>query len=332
MTKQRYWTGLAVCVIGLAVAAAVAFYLNYVREIPLEISAETTFITEPLTADGKRVDYFAAAESLHDPPELATDDNGFRLLVLGLGVDADVSPEVRRQIYERLGIDPSHTPPLTYEDPQILLMDYVRAESAAGTLPAGMDQNSYERELLDRLAQPWTRDDLPMLSDWLDENDAALDLVSEAVRRPVFCVPWSRTSDDGLLLSVVLQDVQRIRSFARGYTARAYFRLGMGDVDGAIDDIVSCARLGRHLQRGGMMIEEFVGVACEAIAFSTGAGSSLEHQPTEEQWQRFVDELNNLPVRTSRDQALEIERLVMLDSVQALATGMLDSEAVEMIR
>lgn len=331
VTKRRFWSWLALFTIGVALAAAVAFYLNYVRDIPLQISAETTYITEPLTGDG-RVDYFTAAESLHYPPELATDENGFRLLVQSLDVSSDASPEQRRQIYEKLGLDPSLSPTLTYEDPHLLLMDFVRAEAAAGNLPPDMDSASYERELFERLDGPWTRDDLPMLSDWLDQNAAALDLLGEAVRKPVFCVPWTRTDEDALLYHVALADVQRIRGFARGYQSRAMYRLGAGDIEGAIDDIISCARLGRHLQNGGIMIEDLVGIACEAIAFSIGPGSSLEHQPTEEQWLRFQGELNRLPERKPIEATLEIERIAALEIYQQMAWGESISETADLMQ
>ena len=56
-------------------------YANLFWSPPLRISKETTYITEPLTSDGTRVDYFAALEKDCYPPEMKTDDNGYRILV-----------------------------------------------------------------------------------------------------------------------------------------------------------------------------------------------------------------------------------------------------------
>ncbi len=69
----------------LLVLLAVFVYWNFVRTPRLKISKETTYITEPLTSDGTRVDYFAALEQEFYRPEMKTDDNGYRLIVRALG-------------------------------------------------------------------------------------------------------------------------------------------------------------------------------------------------------------------------------------------------------
>ena len=97
---------------------------------------------------------------------------------------------------------------------------------------------------------------------------------------------WSRRA---------LPDFQYVRSFARALYARANYRIGTGDIDGAIDDIVACKRLGRHVGYDGIMVELLVGIAIEGIADSIGVAGSLEHPPTKEQLERLVNELNDLP-------------------------------------
>ena len=56
---------------------ALPFWYICLYAPPLKISPETTRITGPLTADGQ-IDYFKALEERIYPPELATDENGFR--------------------------------------------------------------------------------------------------------------------------------------------------------------------------------------------------------------------------------------------------------------
>ncbi|MCL2745104.1 MAG: hypothetical protein FWE67_14765, partial [Planctomycetaceae bacterium] len=86
-------------------------YLFFIWAPPLVISTETTRITGPLTAKGG-IDFFKALEQRFYPPELATDDNGFRDFIRLFG---DVS-EMRsnpdsdfywRQRCEKLGLDPN---------------------------------------------------------------------------------------------------------------------------------------------------------------------------------------------------------------------------------
>jgi hypothetical protein len=114
LTRPRFWLSITLVVFGVMAAAIAAFYFGYVRNVPLQIAAETTHLTEPLTSDGTRVDYFAASEQMIYPPEMATEENGYRMIVEALGVVEDISPEDARQIYEKLGLDPETPVTLTY--------------------------------------------------------------------------------------------------------------------------------------------------------------------------------------------------------------------------
>jgi hypothetical protein len=172
-----------------------------------------------------------------------------------------------------------------------------------------------------RLRRPWTLDDLPMMEAWLAENSPALDLVGEAVRKPVFHIPKARGTEDDELFAVLLPDVQYIRSLARALSARANYRIGMGDIDGAIDDVVACKRLGRHVGYNGILIEMLVGIAIEGIADSTGVAGSLEHPPTKGQLERLVNELNDLPPVGEFKKAMLFERYSSLDVVQSMSRG-----------
>ncbi|MHB8898062.1 MAG: DUF1559 family PulG-like putative transporter [Thermoguttaceae bacterium] len=315
----------------LLVLLAAFVYWNFFRTPPLRISKETTYITEPLTSDGKRVDYFAAMEKLLYPPEMKTDDNGYRLIVRELGDAEDERYDFRgnkieaetnarsEEVYRKLGLDPATRPTMTYVETY---------EFFQKSCP---DDGLDEKQRLDRDAQvyePWTLDDLPMLKPWLEKNGPVLDLVGIAVRKPVFFLPIIRGSTGGTLgESLSFGEMQRSRSFARMLSARAHYRIGTGDIDGAIDDVITCARLGRHLERQGTVIARLVGIAIEGVAASIGIAAQCESQPREEQLQRLVDQLNSLPPRPSMDQTLLTERYYTLDILQSLAHG--NSSAAE---
>jgi hypothetical protein len=139
-------------------------YWNFLRTPRLRISKETTYITQPLTADGTRVDYFAALEQELYPPEMKTDDNGYRLIVRALGASADSSGEADEgmdtqartaQVYEKLGLDPAVKPTMTFMEPYQFVQEYVARES--------LDEE-HASELLNKVGEPWTLDDLPMMS------------------------------------------------------------------------------------------------------------------------------------------------------------------------
>jgi hypothetical protein len=116
MKKHSCLTACLVAIIALVVL--VCFNIP----TPLRISPETTYITEPLMADGKRIDYYRAMEERFYPPEINTDDNGYRLLVQAFGENAWkretneptigelLASDLSQQIYEKLGLDPNEKP------------------------------------------------------------------------------------------------------------------------------------------------------------------------------------------------------------------------------
>ena len=112
---------------------AVPFWYVCIYAPPLVISEATTRITSPLTADGQ-VDYFKFLEQTIYPPELATDENGYRDFVRQFGyiahfVGTDDLEFYRLQMYEKLGLDPTIPPTLILPDePEKVLRDFYEAK------------------------------------------------------------------------------------------------------------------------------------------------------------------------------------------------------------
>jgi len=127
---------IAIGSILLILAVTVWYFCLYAS--PLKISPETTYITAPLMSDGKRIDYFRAWEERAYPPEMKTDDNGYRILVRAIGditkysefgsstfTMRDLDPEpLRLQVYEKLGLDPSIPPTMKLESVDTFLKRY----------------------------------------------------------------------------------------------------------------------------------------------------------------------------------------------------------------
>ncbi len=308
----------------LAVLLAALAYWNLLRTPRLKISKETTYITEPLTSDGTRVDYFTAFEQEFYPPEMKTDDNGYRLIVRALG---DVSEHQRfgvdgkavecdaeiatAQLYEKLGLDPTVRPTMTHQRPMEYLTDYVARLDGAGQSPEELDQ---------RLRQPWTLDDLPMMEAWLEENGPILDRLGEAVRKPVFYVPLIQPQPAAALYeSHALGHIHRVRGLARSIEARANYRIGIGDIDGAIEDLVSLKRLGRHMGRQDTVVQRLLGIAVEAMADAIQIAGNRDAQPTAEQLRRLVDELGAAPSVADLDRLWLALRYDVLAGIQAMA-------------
>jgi hypothetical protein len=300
-------------------------YANLLYTPPLRISRETTYITEPLTSDGTRVDYFAAFEQFSYRPEMKTDDNGYRLIVRALGAgeapsgNAPKSPEDQireHEIYRKLGLDPQVAPTMVQEASREYLYRHVRAQ--------GLDESQqYELEfaLESKLSAPWTLSELPMMGPWIEQHQAIVALLGEAVRKPFFLtVPCRPRHPDSRDL-FVYDDVPRIGEFGKILQAFSCYRIGNGDLEGGMYDLISCARLARHLQRQAAITSHMAGLAMEGIAASTAIAGNRKALPTREQLSRFVAELAALPPSTSLDDLAIGEHWRMLNLIQRVAHG-----------
>jgi len=301
---------------------AVTFWYFCLYASPLVISPETTYITAPLMPDGKRIDYFRAWEERAYPPEMKTDDNGYRILVRAIGdptshsefvgnvfTSRDLDPELfRLQVYEKLGLDPTILPTLKLEFVETFLKRYAEEYPEEKILEQWIRHSGF-----------WSLEDFPMLQDWLDENDAGIDLLSEAVRKPIFRAPEVRKSagDAFAVRSVMLT----FREFARVVQTRANYRIGIGDIDGAIEDIITGYLLARHVGKHGTLTDYLIGIAIEGMAYSIPIGANPEAQSSREQLQRLFDAIRSLPPSQKIEDCLEAERLFALAYLQEYAFG-----------
>ncbi len=314
----------------LFVLLAIFIYWNFLRWPELKISRETTYITEPLTADGTRVDYLAAYEREFYPPEMKTDDNGYRLVVRALGpgvlqLASDLTEvekaAVYAQICEKLGLDATAPPTMTCEEGDDFLYRYAET--------AGLDQKQAD-ELSRRTYRPWTLDELPMMKEWLEQNGPFLDLLHEATQKPMYVIPCvSVAGQKALFNEVDSRHLNMQRLFSRALQKRAQHRVATGDFDGAVQDVLTCKRIGRLLQRDGVIVAHLIGLALEGMANGVGIAANRECQPNAEQLKQFVDQLIRFPPFIGLEKKLLAERYYVLDLIQAVAWG--DGQVAEAI-
>ena len=323
--RRRQWICIGAALSLLALLFLAAAYICLFRRVPLQISRETTCITGPLKSDGLRVDYLAAWEQETYPKDIATDRNGFRVIVEHLGDSPYAVPWHTTQICRKLGLSGEPRPDMTFVGPDDFLEAWLESDDCDEELVGALVNSSPSGELLEelqeRLYRPWTLDELPMMASWLDENGPALDLIVAVSRKPTFRIPLSQENEDALLIQSLLPEVQQARAFARGLSVRANHRIAMGDIDGAIDDVLACKRFGCQVGHGSCLVQMLVGVAIEGIADAVGIAGSLEHPPARQQLQRLVDGLDDLPPAVEFEEAMRFERYMTLDYVQALAHG-----------
>lgn len=243
-------------------------------DLPIEVSPETTYFIEPRMADG-RVDYAAAINRITS--EGVTPENNASILMLHAFGPELLDPQWRAEYYQHVGMEPlaaegqwfvdikrfaeqrgiDMDPPL---DPELEpfreeLMQMIREGGDSSEHPelfqallelARRPPTERPRTLADHLddatRKAWTAEDYPHLAEWLEVNQDPLEMVVAASLRskrfdPVLASggePWISTS---LPVSA---------AFTRAglaLSARSTYRLGSGEVDRAIDDILACYRL-----------------------------------------------------------------------------------------
>ncbi|MCL2622727.1 MAG: hypothetical protein FWD31_03580, partial [Planctomycetaceae bacterium] len=325
--KFGCWTYF--CVIAFALIVLVWF--NIFRSgPPLRIAKETTYIIEPLTPDGLYVDYFAALEQRVYPPTvlfgrstgIATDDNGYRVVFRALGDFGNETKdfELLKQRYEKLGLDVIRDKPtLTFVEPHFFLVNRIRSNPEDfDLLFANMDEDAKSNFRFDQPHVMMHPDfhKLPIVQEWREANNAALDLVAEQVKKPFFFPPFVKRNEKvPVLVFMHIPGWQEMRSFARGFHTRVVIRINEGDIDGAIDDALACYRLARHAEQQVYMSGGLVGIALEGIAQGLAFDGQSESRANAGQLKRLQEGIAALSPYHGLAEKLEHERYMCLDAM-----------------
>jgi hypothetical protein len=306
--KKRKIPYLRLMLLFALIITLVVIYMVCIYTPPLRISVETTRITSPLTTDGQ-VDFSRYAEEITYPPEMMTDENGFRIFVQTFGDYGGVASHsefCKEQRYQKLGLDRTILPTMVFPaDPQSIL--------------SKLDPTN---ALGQRVTKLWTLEDVPMLTAWITDADVPLDAAAEMIRKPVFFFPYLQEEESARsgklqnLLNMLIPDLQTCRQIANAYQTRATYRIGTGDIDGAIDDEITIHQLGRKIRQGGPLVQMLVGHAIEKMANSVPIAANPNHQPTKEQLQRILNAIDQLPLPAPIENSIEFERLFVLSVVQ----------------
>jgi len=235
-TRLLRWITWTVIVSAVGFVVAEKLWAFFSPSPALVISAETTWITEPLAADGLP-DYFQAVMDLGPrgiPPEKNAAAAVWALIPAARSPDdvidhsqAHLSPADQLPASERLVMPP---PP-----------------------PDGMEAGEAGEILAVCTRGAWRAADHPWLAGWLDHNAAALDRLAEGAHREGWCPPRCLPADQSptvrfgrnpILYPITLPVEDALYSMSRGLLARSMLRLGEGDVGGAWHDLDALLRYG----------------------------------------------------------------------------------------
>ncbi|MGI6402520.1 MAG: DUF1559 domain-containing protein [Thermoguttaceae bacterium] len=150
-------------------------------------------------------------------------------------------------------------------------------------------------------AAPWTAEEFPVAARWIKENADYYDLVSRAVREPKFG-GLRQISEDYDMISID-SCYRYLRELSNMLKLRANYRLGAGDVAGALDDFESTTLLMDAIFRDetAELIPVLIGVAAGEDALSMPLEVADRARPTVDECRRVVE----LVSKYTREEAWE---------------------------
>jgi len=111
--------------------------------------------------------------------------------------------------------------------------------------------------------------EMQQFSKWLNDNNKALELMIEGTNKPHYWAVYQRTEAaliEGSIFDGSLKDLSGYRQVARALNWRSLYKAYSGEIESALDDCISLLRFGRHQEGKGLLIEQLVGIAIEALA------------------------------------------------------------------
>jgi hypothetical protein len=282
-------------------------------QLLVTISKATTYITEPLRADGYP-DYVAALNQ-RASRGVTPENNAEVLLCKAIGPNG-IDAKLPGGYCSLLNI-----PALPEKGDYFIRSDHwiaqLKTKANTPSDDAEFENRLYEqqRQVMER---PWSKEDFPAWAEWLVANEKPLALVVEASRRPKCFAPI--VSDNKALWEAPLPGVMARRKLARALVARAMFRTKAGKVTEAWDDVLACYRLGHLTARGPTMVEMLVGSVIQGLAWN--AGQLIGHQPqaTAAQTAAMQADLERLsPSLDMADKLNSCERFMAIDEVINIA-------------
>ena len=301
------------------------------QDVPLRISKATTIFVEPARTDGQ-VDYVKAFQQHCHTGDLTSEQNGFRLLIQNIDIAREVSPDQLKSVCRQLGLKtPDDSSLLQYTDPRDFSSEYALANKIDEELieklkielgvqgspgPSGFGYSTREL-LLMRASRPWDAEDLPMFEEWVERNSPALDIYAQAVRYPIFEAPLVWVDYETELYN--LQHLGFFRQAARGFLVRANYHLALGDFRLAIDDIVSCKRLGRHCRNFNIYMMVEMGVEIEALADSIGLAYPGRFTVPIDDLEYWASEYSALPAASDMSRIVLLSKLELIEHLREIS-------------
>jgi len=275
----------------------------------ITVSKETTWITEPLNADGT-VNYVAAADAWLSKG-VTRDNNAAILILQAFGRDV-IKEEVRETIIKRLEL----TDFLDANTALVSVFSYVDSTFAYDDVDQALADLEAAINFI-RDAPFAARADVTQLAAYVKRNDQALDLLVKASNRPRYYVPYVSPSKPPRMMDCILRvNLRGWFATNNSLTSRAALRARQGKFDAALCDIAAARKLGRFFQQETTAVNAMVGMAVERCALRTMIGLATSGRLDKNQAKALLENLTETPPMPMPSEfGAPIERLFALDSM-----------------
>lgn len=267
---------------------------------PPTVERTTTWVTGPRRPDGY-IDYFAASNVIREK-EISPHDNA-ALDLLGAIGPRDWNTEL---LADQWSILTANVPP---------------DDSVQYPLPQESLYEEPAEEIWDQLQEaerrPWTTDEFPGVSRWIDLNAAALQLIERAAGKRSFWLPMVPDPEYGPTLYNGATGVAYIPSLAFCLQTRAMRSLGQGRVEKGLDDLIAVRRIAALIKKRADTTQH--GQATRIVFRLFEAESQMiQSSLNMEQLERYGNLLNSLDDFSLPPETISTHnRLEMLSALQS---------------
>jgi hypothetical protein len=272
------------------------------KQTHIEIGKETTVLTEPLDEEGY-VDFLEALNQ--EASRGVTPENNAAVPLWQAFGPAEVDEPLRDKFFKRLGM-----PVPAVEGDYFTTLEKFAKERTEEI------QMQYD----EANQRPWTRDEFPLLADWLAANEKPLALFVKASQRPRFYNPYLGNDESPSIVAVLLPQITLNRWAGRALSVRAMLQLGSGKTDAAIEDLQAIHRLARLQDQGMTLIDGLVAINIDTMALHGEAQLAQSGKLMAGELRKLDKALGELPPFTPmKDRIDKWERFAYLDVVTYLA-------------
>ncbi|HEX3602082.1 MAG TPA: hypothetical protein VHU84_18150 [Lacipirellulaceae bacterium] len=303
------------------------------------VSPKTTFITEPLTADGLP-DYAKYALNLYR--DGVTPENNAAALLWPAVWPGELSANQYAAVATELGLDqiPAKADALVMIRKRIKDLQHegfgaVRSDSGDNAANVQRDLQKSEDQLYEQVTEhPWTSKEIPPLAKWVHDNQKPLDqLVAGSLRtRCYFPSPSLLAPNPESLASMLLPGIQAVREGGRSLRARAMWNLGEHRFDAAWQDLFAELRIGHLMTQDKTLVDQLVGISISNDACNGTAILLQEGHPSPAQARQVMKDLASLESFSGVAESIDhMERATHLSLILLLAQGKVDPKELKLM-